>query len=410
MTASGTTGNVNIGGIAGFTPPGVIRSCVALNPSITSSNTTKRRIGLSVSSVSNSYARADMLVNNAAESGETAENGTDAALADMQTQTWWTGTAGWTVASSGGSEAAPWVWDNTAKVPRLWFESRRLDGFPQTGNKEVSYTITSDGKTATIIKTGTITGDELKAILGSLDSDTVVLDMSGISSTSDFSSFASSQWPRSLTKMILPDNLTSIGTMFFEGSNCQYLASIEIDSSNTAYETVDGVLYNKGQTKIVRYPPAKTGTSFTPPSTGTSAVTFAFYKAQNLRTVDFSTITTIDGMDCFSYSSIQSITLSSGLTSIPAYTFEESAITSITIPASVTSIGGDAFYNCASLTTITMEGETPPTTTNEYNGHAGPFDSCPNLTAIYVPASAVSAYQTAAVWSVYADLIQALSP
>jgi hypothetical protein len=57
-----------------------------------------------------------------------------------------------------------------------------------------------------------------------------------------------------------------------------------------------------------------------------------------------------------------------------------------------------------------MQGGTPPTAAGEWNGHAGPFENCSSLTAIYVPSSAVSAYQNAAVWIEYENLIQAPSP
>ena len=90
-----------------------------------------------------------------------------------------------------------------------------------------------------------------------------------------------------------------------------------------------------------------------------------------------------------------------GITSIGLYAFYDcQSLTSITVPASVTSIGDHAFQ-CGSSTnkvTITMLGSTPPTiaaTTMQYD----------NIASIVVPAGASAAYTAAANWSNFAALI-----
>lgn len=90
-----------------------------------------------------------------------------------------------------------------------------------------------------------------------------------------------------------------------------------------------------------------------------------------------------------------------GITSIGLYAFYDcQSLTSITVPASVTSIGDHAFQ-CGSSTnkvTITMLGTTPPAisaTTMQYD----------NIASIVVPAGASAAYTAAANWSNYAALI-----
>lgn len=90
-----------------------------------------------------------------------------------------------------------------------------------------------------------------------------------------------------------------------------------------------------------------------------------------------------------------------GITSIGLYAFYDcQSLTSITVPASVTSIGDHAFQ-CGSATnkvTITMLGSTPPTisaTTMQYD----------NIASIVVPAGASTAYTSAANWSNFAALI-----
>lgn len=101
--------------------------------------------------------------------------------------------------------------------------------------------------------------------------------------------------------------------------------------------------------------------------------------------------------------SVTSITADdlTGITSIGLYAFYDcQSLTSITVPASITSIGDHAFQ-CGSSTnkvTITMLGSTPPTiaaTTMQYD----------NIASIVVPAGASAAYTAAANWSNFAALI-----
>ena len=83
---------------------------------------------------------------------------------------------------------------------------------------------------------------------------------------------------------------------------CTSLTAITVDALNSAYSSVDGVLFNKSQTTLIQYPAGKAGTSYTIPNSVTSIGDSAF----------------------------------SGCTSL----------TSVTIATSVTSIGDEAFYDC----------------------------------------------------------------
>ena len=61
----------------------------------------------------------------------------------------------------------------------------------------------------------------------------------------------------------------------------------------------------------------------------------------------------------------------------------------------------NVFYNCTSLTSVTIEATTPPTLGNNvfYN-----TNECP----IYVPSESVEIYKAANGWSNYASRIQAI--
>ena len=87
----------------------------------------------------------------------------------------------------------------------------------------------------------------------------------------------------------------------------------------------------------------------------------------------------------FSYeTSIKSVIISSGVTSIGDYTFVScGSLASITIPNSVTSIGEDAFASCKSLTSITI-----PNSVTNIKDYA--FYACESLTSITIPNSVTS--------------------
>ena len=75
----------------------------------------------------------------------------------------------------------------------------------------------------------------------------------------------------------------------------------------------------------------------------------------------------------------------------------------VMLPLGVTKMVDGDFTAMSILEAVYMQDETPPTMSYSW---AIPFGNCPNLEAIYVPASAVNAYKSAAGWSTYASIIQ----
>jgi len=112
-----------------------------------------------------------------------------------------------------------------------------------------------------------------------------------------------------LTSITIPASVTSIGNIAFQ---CYSLTTINVESSNTAYSSNNGVLYNKDKTTLILYPQGKTGAVFTIPNNVTSIGDYAFQGCVNL--------------------------------------------TSITIPTGVTSIGYYAFRSCYNLTSVIFQG------------------------------------------------------
>jgi hypothetical protein len=128
-----------------------------------------------------------------------------------------------------------------------------------------------------------------------------------------------------LTSVTIPASVTLIsGHVVFE--LCSSLTSINVDSANTEYCSIGGVLLTKDKTMLLAYPEGKQG-AYTVPSGVKNIVDNAF-------------------RDC---NYLTSVTIPAGVESIGAFAFYDCrAMTSVTIPASLTSIGYGAFWECPS--------------------------------------------------------------
>jgi hypothetical protein len=153
----------------------------------------------------------------------------------------------------------------------------------------------------------------------------------------------------------IPASVTSIGISAFQG--CFSLTSINVNTSNTTYSSLDGVLFNKLQTTLVEFPPGKS-TSYIIPDSVTTIGTNAFIDVNGLLSVTIpdsvTTIGTNAFQSCNSLSTV-TITLNSTLISIGDQAFRTCpALTSIIIPPLVTTIGISAFQGCSTLTSIAI--------------------------------------------------------
>ena len=183
---------------------------------------------------------------------------------------------------------------------------------------------------------------------------------------------------KSLASITIPASVTNTGEDVFSG--CSTLARIEVDSENQNYTSLDGVLFSKDLTKIIRYPEGRPG-DYTIPSNVTSIGNFAFKGCAGLTNViipngvtsigelafsgckNLSVVTIPDSVNDIGFyafsncKALSSVTLPDGLMSIKGSTFNEcSNLISIKIPNSVTQIGWAAFSGCSNLTDVYYDG------------------------------------------------------
>jgi len=158
-----------------------------------------------------------------------------------------------------------------------------------------------------------------------------------------------------ITSITIPRGVISIGdTLIF--TQCENLTNIEVDSGNTVYCSIDGVLFNKGTDTLIRYPEGKQGTHYTIPNGVKSIGKEAFCNCMGLTSITIpDSVTSIGAGAFFGCSGLTSITIPSSVTSIDGMAFYDcDGLTSITIPNGVTIIGDSAFENCGSLISIAL--------------------------------------------------------
>jgi len=180
-------------------------------------------------------------------------------------------------------------------------------------------------------------------------------------------------WCWRLEQITLPASLEQLDCAF---AGCSALEAIYVAEGNTDFCSVDGILFNMEKAKLIRYPSAMEGTSYTIPDTVTIVGERAFDCSQNLEEITLgSNVESIEGYafnECYGLTeftvtdtvktlsndvfcwceNLESLTLGSGLEYIGPGMLRMTQVTEITVPASVTQINIEAFNDAMKLTAI----------------------------------------------------------
>jgi hypothetical protein len=273
----------------------------------------------------------------------------------------------------------------------------------------------------------------------SFDSGTGTLSITGTGAMNDYRN-GSAPWHSfhwSITSLSLSEGLTTIGNgAFYACSNltvtipnsvisigkeafysCRELTAIEVDAANQNYSSIDGILYNKTETTLIKCPAKKTGAVKIPNSI-TAIDDYAFDGCRGLTSVTIPNFVTAIGNHTFGGCiGLTSVIIPNSVTTIGNYAFNDCVgLTSITIPNSVISIGKEAFSYCGGLTSVIIPnsvnaigveafsycGSLASVTCNATNPptiFSNTFYNIETKAVFYVPCESLDDYKKAKQWS-----------
>ena len=206
---------------------------------------------------------------------------------------------------------------------------------------------------------------------------------------------------KKLKKLIIPKSLENMDSRICERN--ESLEAIEIDSDNQAYQSIDGIVYDKSRTKVLYCPRGFKGGLVIPdgvtgigedafgdcskleniriPKSVTSIGTFAFIGCSKLETICIPKSVTSIGMAAFASSGLKSVVIPGSVENIDAYTFEGcKKLKKVIIKDGVKTIGLFAFGDCTSLTDIIIPASVTDIEFQFTHCKETPFNGCCNIT------------------------------
>jgi hypothetical protein len=182
-----------------------------------------------------------------------------------------------------------------------------------------------------------------------------------------------------ISNVVIPASVLQIGVAPF--AQCKGLSAITVNPSNTAFCSVDGVLFDKNQTALLEYPVGKVGDYSVPagvmaiseaafggasisniilPDSLTSIGASAFSGCVGLTNIVIPANVTNIGSYAWTYSGLQTVTIPDGVTRIEDFCFYYATkLTKVILPAGVTRLGNQAFFRCTSLAGLYCRGDAP---------------------------------------------------
>lgn len=202
----------------------------------------------------------------------------------------------------------------------------------------------------------------------------------------------------SLTEITLPKKLINIGEDAFGA--CKALKEIKVEAGNTAFTSIDGVLFNKEKTTLLTFPFANTANYQVPVGT-TKIAPSAFSECNKLASIQFpNTLIEIGSEAFYKCLKLENITLPNSITAVGEGAFygceglllaelsksmtiipdnllsKCTKLQKIKIPEGINKIAYQAFSNCSSLTKVEI-----PASVNSIEGAS--FKACESLSEIY---------------------------
>ena len=158
-----------------------------------------------------------------------------------------------------------------------------------------------------------------------------------------------------LTELTIPSEVSVIGDGIVK--DCQNIERISVESDNSNFASVDGVLFNKNQERLIIFPVNHSSNEYMVPEGVKTVAPYAFVNSKKLK--------------------------------------------SVSLPSSMSIIGQDAFIGCVNLQTLKVQAITPPVCQNDC------FESVSKTRCeLQVPMGCRSSYWVAPVWSEFNKIVE----
>ena len=201
----------------------------------------------------------------------------------------------------------------------------------------------------------------------------------------------------SIKTITIPASAASISP----SSGCTSLAAINVSAANTAYRSIDGVLFDAGATEILWFPIGKQG-DYTLPASVKSIGDYAFQGCHITRFTLPDNLTQI-GQAVFFDSSVEEVVMPSNLRLIPTATFQKcSRLKTVRLGAATELISDYVFDGCP-LTDLYIDAQYLPVCNS--NALTSTPDFLPTCT-LHVPKGRKNFYKADSSWKRFGTIVE----